>query len=99
MHVQYKMIPCSGFIEVQSVDADADTDADTDMDICKNITWLSEQLCDGWMSIHKICVNSRTTRSWCNGDIYQKHHQSKFESDIKSIKFILQALVIYKCKI
>ena len=24
------MIPCSGFIEVLSVDADADTDADTD---------------------------------------------------------------------
>ena len=23
MHVQYEMIPCSGFIEVQSVDADA----------------------------------------------------------------------------
>ena len=27
MHVQYEMIPCSGFIEVQSVDADADADA------------------------------------------------------------------------
>ena len=25
MHVQYEMIPCSGFIEVQSVDADANT--------------------------------------------------------------------------
>ena len=24
MHVQYEMIPCNGFIEVQSVDADAD---------------------------------------------------------------------------
>ena len=29
MHVQYEMIPCSGFIEeVLSVDADADTDTD-----------------------------------------------------------------------
>ena len=29
MHVQYEMIPCSGFIEeVLSVDADVDTDAD-----------------------------------------------------------------------
>ena len=29
MHVQYEMIPCSGFIEgVLSVDADADADAD-----------------------------------------------------------------------
>ena len=29
MHVQYEMIPCSGFIEeVQSVDSDADADAD-----------------------------------------------------------------------
>ena len=31
MHVQYEMIPCSGFIEeVQSVDADADADTETD---------------------------------------------------------------------
>ena len=28
MHVQYEMIPCSGFIEVLSVDADADAGAD-----------------------------------------------------------------------
>ena len=29
MHVQYEMIPCSGFIEeVLSVDADADADED-----------------------------------------------------------------------
>ena len=29
MHVQYEMIPCSGFIEeVLSVDADGDADAD-----------------------------------------------------------------------
>ena len=27
MHVQYEMIPCSGFIEVLSVDADVDADA------------------------------------------------------------------------
>ena len=27
MQVQYEMIPCSGFIEVLSVDADADADA------------------------------------------------------------------------
>ena len=26
MHVHYEMIPCSGFIEVQSVDADAEAD-------------------------------------------------------------------------
>ena len=33
MHVQYEMIPCSGFIEeVLSVDVDADADADTDAD-------------------------------------------------------------------
>ena len=33
MHVQYEMIPCSGFIEeVLSVDADADTDTDADAD-------------------------------------------------------------------
>ena len=31
MHVQYEMIPCSGFIEeVLSVDADVDADANTD---------------------------------------------------------------------
>ena len=27
MHVQYEMIPCSGFIEVLSVGVDADADA------------------------------------------------------------------------
>ena len=27
MHVQYEMILCRGFIEVQSVDTDSDTDA------------------------------------------------------------------------
>ena len=27
MHVQYEIIPCSGFIEVLSVEADADADA------------------------------------------------------------------------
>ena len=27
MHVQYEMIPCSGFIEVQSVDVEVDADA------------------------------------------------------------------------
>ena len=33
MHVQYEMIPCSGFIEdVLSVDADADADVDADAD-------------------------------------------------------------------
>ena len=31
MHVQYEMIPCSGFIEeVLSVDADADANTDAD---------------------------------------------------------------------
>ena len=31
MHVQYEMIPCSGFIEeVLSVDANADADTDAD---------------------------------------------------------------------
>ena len=30
MHVQYEMIPCSGFIEVLSVDAEADADTDAD---------------------------------------------------------------------
>ena len=27
MHVQYEMIPCSSFIELQSVDTDADAEA------------------------------------------------------------------------